>query len=236
MKNIIFTSIFLALIFIIGCNNYPKKESNTKQDANTTIQVDKDGIADKLEKDKQTLKNKFPPSTNIAMQGIKINAPKKVLEELKLELVAKEKNMVKYKTDNGNVLSITTANNKVVYLENDWLQDPKSKQPLYTNFTFGETNLNDIRNKFNTNGFTYKNRMGITTNTHVIEFNCFEFNSPNNEILVTITKASLKENLTEANVASKLKLDALIIADKNYLDKMWGQEKLFDTNYKKIGY
>jgi hypothetical protein len=65
-------------------------------------------------------------------------------------------------------------------------------------------------------------------------FNCFEFDSPNNEILVTITKVALNENLTAENLASKSKLDALIIADKNYLDETWGKGKVLDKNYKKI--
>jgi len=64
-------------------------------------------------------------------------------------------------------------------------------------------------------------------------FNCFEFDSKNNEILVTITKILLDEDVTEENVARKLKLDALIIADKTYLDKTWGKDKVFDMNYKK---
>lgn len=119
-------------------------------------------------------------------------------------------------------------------MENDWLQDAKSRQPLFSDFSFGQTTLKDVRNKFSTNGFTYKSRSAFKTDTHLIMFNCFEFDSKNNEILVTITKISLDENVTEENVASKLKLDALIIADKTYLDKTWGKDKVFDNNYKKI--
>ena len=99
---------------------------------------------------------------------------------------------------------------------------------------YAKRRIKDIRTKLGTNGFTYKSRGAFTTETDLIEFNCFEFDSPNKEVLVTITKISLKEDVTEENVASKLKLDALIIADKNYLDKTWGSEKLFDKNYKKI--
>ena len=42
------------------------------------------------------------------------------------------------------------------------------------------------------------------------------------------------ENVTAENLASKCKLDALIIADKSYLDKTWGKGKVLDNNYKKI--
>jgi hypothetical protein len=173
-------------------------------------------------------------SKDIAMLGVKINDNQKSLDKLKLEIVAKEDNMIKYKTENNNDFSVTTENGKVVYMENDWLQDPGSRQPLFSNFTFGKTTLKEIRDKFDTNGFTYKSRGSFTTETDLITFNCFEFDSKNNEILVTITKVSLSEAVTEENVASKLKLDALIIADKSYLDKIWEKEKIYDTNFKKI--
>ena len=79
-----------------------------------------------------------------------------------------------------------------------------------------------------------ENMSEFVTETHLIMFNCFEFDSKNNEILVTITKIPLdEEDITLENVASKLKLDALIIAYKAYLDKIWGNAKTFDPNYKK---
>jgi hypothetical protein len=173
-------------------------------------------------------------STDIAMLGVKINDNQKSLDKLKLEIVAKEDNMIKYKTENNNDFSVTTENGKVVYMENDWLQDPSSRQPLFSNFTFGKTTLKEIRDKFGTNGFTYKSKGSFKTDTDLITFNCFEFDSKNNEILVTITKVSLSEAVTEENIASKLKLDALIIADKSYLDEIWEKEKVFDPNFKKI--
>ena len=168
------------------------------------------------------------------MLGIKINDNKNSLDKIKLKVEASEKDMIKYSTENGNDFSITLGKEKVVYMENDWLQDDKGRQPLYSDFQFGKTSLRDIRTKFATNGFAYSSRGAFSTATDLIEFNCFEFDSPNNEILVTITKVSLIADVTEENVADGLKLDALIIADKDYLDKTWGKKKTFDKNYKKI--
>ena len=176
----------------------------------------------------------FLPTGNISMFGVKINDSLKSLENLKLKIVARDENMIKYSTENGNDFSVTFENGKVIYMENDWLHELNSKQPLFSDFLFGQTTLKDIRSKFSTNGFAYKSRGAFTTETDLIEFNCFEIDSKNNEVLVTITKVSLKENVTEETVASKLKLDALIIADKAYLDRTWGQDKVFDDNYKKI--
>lgn len=170
----------------------------------------------------------------ISMLNIKINDTESALDNITLEVLAKEPQMTKFRTQDGNDFSVTTANGKVVYMENDWKQDLNSRQPLFSDFTFGLTTLKDIRNRCATNGFTYKSRSAFTTNTDLIMFNCFEFESDNNEVLVTITKGSLKENLTETNLSSKLKLDALIIADKAYLDKIWGKAKSYDPNYHKI--
>ena len=176
----------------------------------------------------------FAPTGNISMFGIKINDTRESLANIKLEIVAKDKDMVKYKTENGNDFSVTFDNDKVVYMENDWLQDVNSRLPLFSDFTFGKTTLKDIRSKFSTNGFTFKSRGYFKTETDLIMFNCFEIDSKKNEVLVTITKVSLKEDVNEETVASKLKLVALIIADEEYLDRTWGKNKVFDTNYKKI--
>jgi hypothetical protein len=173
-------------------------------------------------------------ASDISMQGVKINDTSSDCKKIKLMVDAKDKDMIKYKTENGNDFSITFENGKVVYMENDWLQNDKGRQPLYSDFKFGQTTLKDIRNKFGTNGFTYKSRGPFATDKNLIEFNCFEFDSPKNEILVVITKISLNSDVTEENVAEKLKLDALILADKSYLDRTWGKEKVFDDNYKKI--
>jgi hypothetical protein len=173
-------------------------------------------------------------ATDIAMLNLKIGSPDADVKKLKLEVVANEEGMTKYRTENGNDFSVTTENGKVVFMENDWLQGVKGTQALVPGFTFGTTTLKDIRAKFGTNGFIHLNAGSTQTDTHLIMLNCFEFDSANNEVLVVITKVALNADVTEANVAEHLKLDALIIADKAYLDKIWGAEKSFDTNYKKI--
>ena len=173
-------------------------------------------------------------TADISMFGLKIGDSQKSLDKIKLKVEAKESDMIKFKTDNGNDFSITCKKGKIVYMENDWLQDTNSRQPLFSDFQFGQTTLRDIRKKFGTNGFAYNSRRAFTTDKDLIQFNCFEFDSPNNEILVVITKVSLTANVTEDNVADYCKLDAIIIADKSYLDKEWGKKKSYDKSYKKI--
>ncbi|MCB9042671.1 MAG: hypothetical protein R2798_05275 [Chitinophagales bacterium] len=172
---------------------------------------------------------------DISMFGLKIGDSQKLLDKIELKVDAKGNDMIKFKTDNGNDFSITCEKGKIVYMENDWLQDTIARQPLFSDFQFGKTTLRDIRKKIGTNGFVYKSKDGFTTDKDLIQFNCFEFDSPNNEILLLVTKLPLTAtNITEYNIADSLKLDAIIIADKSYCDKEWGKGKSYDGNYKKI--
>jgi hypothetical protein len=168
------------------------------------------------------------------MLGIKINDSQTVLKKIKLKVLAKEDGAIKYLTKNGNEFSITMENGKVVYLEEDWSHKLTSSQSSFPNLIFGKTSLNKIRSIFGSNGFFYNNQYGNKTGTELMMFNCFEFNSSNNEVLVIITKIALKNKATEDNIGDKLKLDAIIIADKNYLDEIWGNDKEFEPDYKKI--
>lgn len=105
---------------------------------------------------------------------------------------------------------------------------------LFTDFQFGKTTLREIRERLGTNGFMYKNRGLFTADNDLVGFNCFEFDSPNNEILILITTAAITPDLTEDNVVDKLKLDAVIIAHKSYCDREWGTYKTYSENFKKI--
>jgi len=181
------------------------------------------------------------PNSDISMNGISIHDSETKLETIKLEVIASQKDKksstIKYKTENGNDFSVTTKNGQVVFLENDWLQEVKGNKPLVSQFTFGETTLKEIRAAFGTNGFSFTKNAGYATETSLIEFNCFELDSPNNEILVIVTKLIIPKDLIgieEDNIANMLKLDAIIIADNEYLEKLWGSQKSYDPNYKKV--
>lgn len=174
--------------------------------------------------------------SDISMYNLKIGDAESSLEAIDLKVAAKDEDagMTKYKTMNGNDFSVTTQNGKIVFMENDWLQDAKSTKPLFSNFVFGKTSLKDIRKTFGNNGFAYQNQMAIQLEKHVILFNCYEFDSPNNEVLAVITKVEVSDEITNENLAERAKLDAIIIADKDYLDTIWSGNKIYDPNYKKI--
>jgi len=173
-------------------------------------------------------------TSDISMLGIELYDSRESIEKLNLEVVGEKPGMIKYRTAGGNDFSITFDKGNVVYMENDWLQGSKSKEPLFTDFSFGKTTLEDIREKYKSNGFSHKNRMIQMTDDAIIDFSCFEFDSQKGEVLVVITVAPLTKDLTAGNIHENLKLEAVVIADKEYLNKIWGEEKVYSDDYKKI--
>jgi len=178
----------------------------------------------------------FSSADNISILGIKIHDKESSLKKIKLDTVAVDEGMIKFRTENGNDLSFTMKKGKIVYMENDWLHEANGKKPLFSGFRFGETSLRDIRKTLGTNGFTHTDHAAFTSETELIEFNCFEFDSPNNEIFATVTTCPLDTSITESTIADSLKLAAVIICDKGYLDNIWGEKKVYDDkgHYKKI--
>lgn len=172
-------------------------------------------------------------TTDISMMGIKINSTADVKNLVSGKLLKSDNNVSKYKTADGNYFSVTTEDGVVKYMENDWSPGNAANTPLITNFKFGETTLEEIRKTFGTIGFSYRNRSYLKSETDLTTINCFEIDSPGNEILVAITKAPIKD-IAKDDVPKYLKLEAIILADKKYLDEIWGKKKTYDPQYKKI--
>jgi len=171
---------------------------------------------------------------DISMYNLKIGDAQTALKKIDLEKVAEDGDIIKYTTKNGNDFSVTSQNGKIVFMENDWLQDLKATKPLYSDFEFGKTTLAMIRKAMGNNGFAYKEIQSMRQENDVIMFNCFEFDSPNHEVLVLICKLAITDDVKPENIADRAKLDAIIIADPKYLEEIWGKEKIFDPAYKKI--
>jgi hypothetical protein len=177
-------------------------------------------------------------SADVAMQGIHIHDSDSKLEAIKIEVVASDFTiktpMIKYRTTNGNDLSVTTKKGKVVYMENDWLHEQSGNQPLVSDLIFGQTSLREIRTKFGFNGYVHKRHSYMKTKRDLVMFNCFELSTPKDVIFVTITAMPLDAEVTEETVADHLKLEALVLSDKKFLDEIWGAEKAYDATHVKV--
>ncbi|MDB5227866.1 MAG: secreted protein [Bacteroidota bacterium] len=172
-------------------------------------------------------------ATDISMMGIKINSTADVKNLVAGKLIKSDNNVSKYKTADGNYFSVTSEDGVVKYMENDWTPGNTANTPLITDFKFGETTLEDIRKTFGTIGYSYRNRSYLKSETDLTTITCFEIDSPGSEILVVIAKAPIKD-IAKDEVPKSLKLEAVILADKKYLDELWGKKKTFDPQYKKI--
>jgi len=169
-----------------------------------------------------------------AMMGLKIGSPESAISKLTLKQVAKRDGITKFKTENGNDFVVTTEDGVVVYLENDWNLKAESAASLLPGFTFGTTSLKDIRKRFG-KGFVFAENQNYITNEYMYEYHCYEIDSPQGEVLVVVTKIPFSTQVTEnTDIAQKLKLDAIVLADADYLEFLWGSQKSYDKDYKKI--
>ena len=146
--------------------------------------------------------------------------------------------MRKWVLPSGNELSVTTGSNgEIVYLESDW--DGKNDDPAcdLPGLHFGVTTLSELRKRFGSNGFEFKDRgPGIKTEDGFVMMNTWEVG----KVVITFyTKIGqqeydrMKASGLNPPPADYAKLDAISIADAGYAKSEWG-ERIYDPQYKKI--
>jgi len=167
---------------------------------------------------------------DVQMAGLHVLDTKQKMEQvINYPVTYQDAKSVEYITDEGDYFTVTLDQGKVVYMENAWGESEESIKPLFTNFEFGKTTLRNVREEFCSNGYAYKRKMGFVTAKDFIMFKCFNLNPNSSEVLVTVFRVSLKEDTNSENIEDKMKLDAVILADRAYLDKKWGKEKVFEN-------
>jgi hypothetical protein len=182
-----------------------------------------------------------------SLAGIKLGGnAATVLEKITLEPIAREGQggikIVKYRQVNGNELSVTYNNrsNRILYIENDWCLKPEGAITDVPSFEFGVTTLEEIRRINGSNGFSWSRTAMNKTADQIIAFNAYDIKSKPNQIAVFVTSLSLSEaknKLTDpSRVAQFFKLRAIILAEEDYLDEIWGEEKTYDKKSKPISW
>ena len=167
------------------------------------------------------------------MMGVSIHDSKSEVPANSLKVIIADSIKTIYEIKDHNNLIITFRDNNVIQMENDWSQSHSYATPLYTDFVFGKTSLRDIKEKYGTSGFQFNSMRNLKYIGDTISCNCFEFKSEKKEVLVLITRTKLI-NKYKGYLSDSFKLDKVIIADYAYLDEIWGQEKVFDKDYKSI--
>lgn len=146
----------------------------------------------------------------------------------------------KWHLPSGNDLSVTSApaTGKIVYIETDWGGDPASAATDVSGLQFGTTTLADIRKKFGSNGFGFKQNIGQATEDKLIFFNCYQIDGDPDLIAVFITTLPIKDVPIVAGEtkpeSGKARLDAVILASLAYLKETWGEDRVFDSTYRPI--
>ena len=148
--------------------------------------------------------------------------------------------MSRYQLPNGNSLAITSESraNKIIYVEQDWDGTKNGRSTGIEGLSFGVTTIADIRRKNGSNGFTWKGKDVSEKNGSIIQYNAFEITDRPGAILVFITAvdiAEVKGKKVNANDVDKLfRLRAIILASEEYLDAIWGEEKIYDKASRSI--
>jgi predicted outer membrane lipoprotein len=180
-----------------------------------------------------------------AFHGVRIGAPFVSLQNLELHQIARSGSgaikMTKWKLDNGNEMSVTydSVRDRILYMEIDWSEKPQGITLGMNKLQFGRSTLRQVRDIYNSNGFSYANHMMFSGEEGIATFNAFELKKTPTIVIVFVTKlsktterhiASLPEKLEANAISGYFKLVAVVVADERYLDEIWGSEKIYDSN------
>jgi hypothetical protein len=101
---------------------------------------------------------------------------------------------------------------------------------------FGETTLTELRKRFGSNGFSFKERGGqLLAQDGAVLVNSYE---ATNVVITFYNKVSNTEVATldaegHSSIADHARLDAISISDAAYAKSEWG-ERVYDPQYKKV--
>ncbi|MBN3342822.1 hypothetical protein H5A44_10310 [Pectobacterium brasiliense] len=170
-------------------------------------------------------KNKTWKVLDEAFQGFRIGNTIDKLGDSRLEKIAIEGmgniKISKIKLKNGNEFSITydSIKSRIIYMEIDWNQNKSGEKTGINGLTFGKTTLSEIRKKYQSNGFSYKERSFIKSGDVTATFNAFELKNSPNDIIIFVTKTSEKIGIEiktdkKNKVGEIFTLDAIIVSEE----------------------
>lgn len=143
--------------------------------------------------------------------------------------------LYRYKLEDRNAISVTLENDEVVYIEMNHL-NTQAQPSGFLNFTFKNTKLKDIRDKFNSEGFLYTDRNSGFMDDYFYTITCYEIKN-SDSILAFITNLptqKLDAIETHEELLSQLELTTVILAKVSYLDSIWQEDKTYPDNKRYI--
>lgn len=185
-----------------------------------------------------------------AFHGIKVGGSVKPVYDLNFESVSRRgMGSTKYsewKLPNGNLFSVIydSESDRVLKMDIKWNERNSSQLVGISDFMFGQTTLQDIRNRFDSNGFSYAAKVMYTNDEGVVTLNAFELNETPTIIVVFETFLSYskkveidrlpKEDQVLGKIGGYFVLTGISVSDESYLDRVWGEAKIYDPLSKPI--
>jgi len=134
----------------------------------------------------------------------------------------------------GNTISVTADpdSDKIVFIETDWGGGAAPTKTDLPGLAYGKTTLAAIRKKFGSNGFSFKAHAMKLIGDAVISVNGYEIAGQEKTVLMLVTALPVKDvpevNGKPAIDPAKGTLQAVILADIDYLGSIWGSERVAD--------
>jgi hypothetical protein len=134
----------------------------------------------------------------------------------------------------GNTTSVTAdpESDKIVFVEVDWAGGAAPAESGVPGLAFGKSSLAAIRKKFGSSGFSFKAHSMKLIGTDIISVNGYELASQAKTALMVVTALPVKDVPEVDGKPSvdtgKGTLQAVILADIDYLASIWGQERVAD--------
>jgi hypothetical protein len=148
----------------------------------------------------------------------------------------------RWKLPDGNRLSVAAdpETKRIVYAEKKWSGGATGRPADFPGFLYGETTLADIRAHAQNSGFAFKERLIEVRPDGLALFNAYEVEGAPGLVVTFVTKLSKKDEghlrtgKPNVDINHAARLDAIILADAEYLSTIWGDAKLQGKAYKPI--
>jgi hypothetical protein len=227
--------------FVLSIVSY--RTDRTDAQATTDQVAGVNDIVEKLYDEVQSQKRDWQ-IMNRAFYGIQVGGPIQPAYKLDFErIIRKGKGVTKYiqwKLPNFNQFSVSynSEQDRIRKIDLEWGGSVNGSEVGISDFKFGETTLQEIRDRFGSNGFSYAGKVIYTTDEGIVTLNAFELRDTPTIIVVFETlisneaKAQIdllpREKQVLGKIGDKFTLVGVSVADEVFLDDEWGKVKIYD--------
>jgi|GEM_PF-1818224 len=170
-----------------------------------------------------------------SLGGVSLSKPASSLDALPAPMAREGNGAIKtnkYQFANGDTLSVTYSSraNQILFIEQDWSGNGRIISNVGP-FKYGMTTLQDIRQLNGSNGLGWKSTVMSRRGDDLVCMNAYEVKGRPGSIVVFVTQLdNAKSFMGQKDFTGKATLRAIIVANEDYLDSLWGTEKIYDSS------